>query len=181
MKTFFLVLFSLLFVPLGLPAEPLIKATDADGVQRTLNPKGQVTVIIYSNPAVQDRTRQTGKELDLFHGREDFRSIVVVDLRGTMADWAPGYTVRRMVKDLDQEAIRLTPVYRKKGNSKNPRPDLSAVADFTGEICLKLGWEKPKNQLRIIVFNKQGMRQKEWEDLKTFSELTGTVRALFKD
>ncbi len=179
MKTFFYLLLFLL--PAGLEAAPLIQAKDADGVLRSLNPVGQVTVIIYSNPSVQDRTRQTGKELDLFHGRGDFRSIVVVDLRGTMSDWAPGYTVRRMIKDLDQEALRVTPAYRKKGNTRNPRPDLSAVADFKGEICLQLGWDKPKNQLRIIVFNQQGIRQKEWDDLLHFEDLKKTVQALLKN
>jgi hypothetical protein len=177
MKPFLLVVLTLL-LPGALQADSLIKAKDADGVVRNLNPAGQVTVIVYSNPEVQDRTRQTGRALDPFQGREDFRSIVVVDLRGTMADWAPGYTIRRMVKDLDQEALRVTPAYREKGNKTNPRPDLSAVADFKGETCLQLGWEKPVNQLRVLIFDKKGKKYREWGDLKNFNELAHAVQAL---
>jgi hypothetical protein len=177
MKSLFCLFCLLIYVSLS--ASPLIQVQDADGVTRSLNPPGQVTVLIYSNPSVQDRTRQTGKALDLFQGRKDFRSIVVVDLRGTMADWAQGYTLRRMVKDLDQEALRVTPAYRKNGNPSNPRSDLSAVADFKGDLCLQLGWEKPQNQLRIILFDQKGRKHREWEDLKDFHELKTQVGALF--
>jgi hypothetical protein len=169
----------IMLVPLALQAEPLIEAQDADGVLRGLNPRSQVTVIVYSNPTVQERTREAGRALDLFQGRKNFRSIVVVDLRGTMADWAAGYTVRRMVKDLDKEALRVTPAYRDNGNEANPRSDLSAIADFSGAICRQLGWEKPKNQLRVIIFDQQGRRHREWDDLKDYAELTQATRKLF--
>lgn len=159
-----------------------IRATDADGVERTLNQTGRVNVIIYSNPSVQDRTRAAGKSLDPFQGKESFRSVVVVDLRGTMADWAPGYTVRRMVRDLNTEAERIRPAYEKNGNQGDPRKDVSAVADFKGETCDALDWDKPANQLRVIVFGKSGAKVKEWSDLKDYAQMTKTVKAeLAKD
>lgn len=162
-----------------LVAAPFMSVKDADGVERSLNPAGQVTVIVSSNPSVQERTRQAGKAMDAFQGRTDFRSIVLVDLRGTMADWAKGYTLRRMVKDLDQEALRITPAYRKNGNMGNPRTDVSAVADFDGTVCLQLGWLKPKNQLRVIIFDRNGKKFREWEDLKNLSELSNSLKKCF--
>lgn len=176
----FLKFFTLLVLTLSpLAAAPPITAKDADGVERTLNQVGQVTVIVSSNPSVQERTRQAGKAMDAFQGRTDFRSIVLVDLRGTMADWAKGYTLRRMMKDLDQEALRITPAYRKNGNSGNPRLAVSAVADFDGTVGLRLGWLKPKNQLRVIIFDRNGKRFREWEDLKNLSELTSALQKCF--
>ncbi|NJK93111.1 MAG: hypothetical protein HC904_15605 [Blastochloris sp.] len=160
-------------------AEVLISATDADGVERVMNPKGMVTVLIYSNPVLQNRTREASKAVDEFKGRRDFRSIVVVDLRGTMADWAAGYTVRRMVRDLDQEALRVAPYYRKNGNPADPRKELSAIADFKGELCVKLGWTQPKDELRVMVFNREGKRGKVWEDLVEPAQLTAAVQALY--
>jgi hypothetical protein len=159
----------------------LIEVVDADGVRRCLNQPGQVTVIIYSNPAVQERTRGAGKALDSFQGLAGFRSVVLVDLRGSLADWAAGYTVRRMQRDLDQEALRVTPAYRKRGNMKNPRGDLSAVADFKGETCVKLGWVKPRNDLRVLIFDVEGKRHREWTDLKKLEELTQAVSEMMEE
>jgi hypothetical protein len=130
--------------------------TDADGVQRRLDTPGRVTAVIYSNPQIQEWTRQAGQALDEFQGRPDFRIVVIVDLRGTMADWAPGYTVRRMKRDLDAEARRVAPFYAKNGNSADPRPELSAVPDFKGEASVGVGWNKPGALRRVIVFGKDG-------------------------
>lgn len=180
MKAFLLFLVLILGLSIGSQsrAEPSIKVIDADGISRTLNQIDQITVIIYSNPAVQSRTRLAGKALDSFQGKAAFRSVVVVDLRGSMANWATGYTTRRMVKDLDQEALRITPFYRQNGNLNNPRNDVSAVADFKGNVCLALGWEKPANKLRIIIFNQKGKNIREWADLKEVSELTDYLKNL---
>ncbi|MEM6822577.1 MAG: hypothetical protein AAF558_11625, partial [Verrucomicrobiota bacterium] len=62
-----------------------ITAVDVDGVTRTLNDRSKVMVMIYSNPAVQNRTRDAGASLDRFQGLKAFRSVVIVDLRGTLA------------------------------------------------------------------------------------------------
>jgi len=146
------------------PAGAAIRVKDADGVERRLDEPGRVTAVIYSNPAVQDWTRKAGAALDEFQGRADFRAVVVVDLRGTMADWAPGYTVRRMQRDLDAEAGRVAPFYQKNGNSGNPRPDMSAVADFKGEACRPLGWVEPAQRRRVVLFGKDGREAHRSED-----------------
>ncbi|MDX6767526.1 MAG: hypothetical protein SFU85_12140 [Candidatus Methylacidiphilales bacterium] len=137
-------------------ASAALSVTDADGVRRRLDEPGRVTVVIYSNPAMQEWTRKAGASLDVFQGRPDFRSVVLVDLRKSMADWAKGYTVRRMQKDLDMEALRIAPAYRANGNHNNPRPDVSAVADFKGEVCQAVGWDEPADKKRVVVFGKDG-------------------------
>lgn len=131
-----------------------VRVVDADEVERRLDEPGRVTAVIYTNSALQRWTREAGAALDEFQGRRDFRLVVVADLRGTMADWAPGYTVRRMRRDLDAEARRVTPFYLKNGNRSDPRPDMSAVADFDGEASVRLGWEKPANLRRVLIFGK---------------------------
>lgn len=160
---------------LGFAAEASVSVTDADGVVRRLDEPGRVTVVIYSNPSLQDWTRKAGASLDKFQGRADFRSVVVVDLRKSMADWAAGYTVRRMRKDLDKEAVRITPSYRSHGNHSNPRADVSAVPDFKGEASRAVGWAEPANRKRVVVYGKDGRVAFRSEDASEFSELQKAV------
>ena len=163
-------------------AEPpaRLRITDVDGRERELNATGRVTAVIYSNPQVQDWTRQAGKALDEFQGRRDFRIVVVVDLRGTMADWAPGYTVRRMQRDLDAEAQRVLPFYKKNDNGSDPRQDMSAVADFKGEVCRRLGWQKPLPHHRVVIFGKNGLEAAREENQSDLGQLRAWVAEALK-
>lgn len=164
---------------LGFAAAAEVSVTDADGVVRRLDEPGRVTVVIYSNPALQEWTRKAGASLDRFQGIQEFRSVVVVDLRKSMADWAPGYTTRRMQRDLDKEAERITPSYRSNGNKDNPRPDVSAVPDFKGEACKAVGWAEPANHKRVVVFGSDGKIVYRSEDEADFSGLKqATAKAL---
>ncbi|MDR1192258.1 MAG: hypothetical protein LBK60_11460 [Verrucomicrobiales bacterium] len=156
----------------------LIKAADVDGRERVLNEAGKVHVVIYSNEDVQDRTRAAGRALDEFQGLPEFRSVVVVDLRDSLANLAKSYTQRRMVRDLDAEALRVTPFYRKNGNAGDPRREVSAVADFSGELSVRLGWREPAETLRVIVFDRHGREAARWEDLKDYRPLTLAVKKL---
>ena len=166
-----------LLAPLAISAAEL-KITDVDGRERMLNGKGKVHVVIYSNEDVQDRTRAAGKSLDEFQGLPEFRSIVVVDLRGSLANLAKGYTQRRMIRDLDAEARRVTPFYRKNGNQGDPRLDVSAVADFQGELAGKLGWKETAETLRVIVFDQNGGEAARWENLQDYAPLQKVVGKL---
>lgn len=148
-----------------------IRAVDADGKERVLNAANQVTLVLYTNAALQEKTREAARAVDVLQGRPGFRVIVVADMRGTLALMAKGYTQRRMQRDLDAEAQRVEPWYRKNGNRESPRPHVSAVADFKGEVCEKLGWEKSPAKLHAVLFGRNGREVKRWEDLKNYTEL----------
>ena len=148
-----------------------IQAIDVDGKTLVLNAQGRVTVVLYSNQSVQDDTRAAGRSLDDFQGLENFRNIVVVDLRGSLANWASGYTQRRMVRDLDKEAERIRPSYLKNGSRRDPRLDVCAVADFKGDTCLKLGWQTTSETMRVIVFDAGGGEVQRWENIKDYRPL----------
>jgi hypothetical protein len=160
------------------PAAP-IAATDVDGRAVRLNAPGAVTAVISSSPATQQQTRDSGKALDRFRGRADFRLVVVVDLHGSMAGIVSGYVRDRMRHDLDTEAERLKPAYQANGNSHPPRPDLEGVVDFDGQLVDALRWERDAGKLRVTVFAKDGREAARWADLKDYAELEKAVaRAL---
>jgi hypothetical protein len=163
----------------GRAADP-IQAISADGDEIVLNAPGTVTVVMNSSSTLQQRTRDTGKALYEFQGRKDFRVIVVVDLRGSMANLAKGYATRRIREDLDEEAKRVKPFFEKNGNFENPRPRFSAFADFKGDLCRQLGWEKYETKMRVIIFDQRGEEHRRWKDLGTdeYGKLAEAVRKL---
>lgn len=127
-----------------------------DGVRLQLNDPAWATVVLYSNQRVQRQTREAGQIFDPFQGKARFRLVVVVDLRGSLANWAPGYTIRTIQRDLDQEAERVAPFFRANGNPTDPRASLYVVADFTGQTCTALGWVRPLRQEQIVFYPRRG-------------------------
>ena len=163
----------LLFVS-PLPAAPL-DAVDADGHHMTLNAKGFITAVISSSPDTQERTRTAGQVLDAYRGRSDFRLIIVVDLRDSLAGIAPDFVKNQIRNNLNDEAKRLVPFYRKNGNSGNPRADLSAIPDFDGKLIDSLQWKPDDDLLRITLFGKDGKPIRTWDDLQKPALLADAV------
>jgi hypothetical protein len=175
-------LFSLLFFGVAascMASEP-IRAIDADEKEVILNHPDRITVIIYSNQALQEKTRAAGKALYPYQGIPNFRVIVLVDLRDSFAHFVKGYTVRRMRKDLDEEAVRVRPFYQKNGNMEDPRDYLSAVPDFDGTICKKIEWNQPSKTLRVKVYGKDGTEILSWDNLRDPIILTEAIGELLK-
>ncbi|MBX7157133.1 MAG: hypothetical protein K1X66_01925 [Verrucomicrobiae bacterium] len=173
-------LFFALFAVVG-QAKGLIKAVDADGRTWVLNQPGRVMVVIGNNARTADEARKCGKTLDCFQGRKDFRCLVLVDLRGSMANWSKGYTIRRMQRDLDQEAERVRPFYLKNTNQGDPRDEIGAVADFRGEVCEELGWPPNQRELRVIIFGKDGKIAKRFEPVTTYKAVREETEELLKE
>ena len=168
----------LLDMPCPAASAALIQAQDVDGKKVVLNAENRIDVIIYSTRVLQSKTRAAGKSLYPLQGQSELRVIVVIDLRNSFAQFAKDYTLKRAQKDLDEEAKRLRPYYRKNGNFSSPRPDLSAIADFDGALCRKLGWDKPSDTLQVIIYDRNGKEVNRWNDLKNYSELRREVKRL---
>lgn len=130
-----------------------------DGVRLNLRDPAFATVVIYSNQTVQRQTRVAGRIFDQFQGKSRFRIVVVVDLRGSLANLARGYTIRRIQRDLDTEAERLKPFFEANGNLDNPRSSLHVVADFNGQTCEALGWTRPLREEQILFYPRRGARR----------------------
>jgi hypothetical protein len=129
---------------------------NCDGKTVSLNPPGNVTVILASSQPLADQTREFGRSIYGWQGREAFRVIVVVDLRKSIGTLFKGWTTGKMKADLDEEAERLIPWYRANQNIKNPRGDLCGIADFTGKATEALGWGVDDTKMKVTIFGKEG-------------------------
>src|SRR5476649_2398525 len=63
-------------------AQGSISGQDVDGRAVAVNGKGHFTVVMYTNPDLEDESRKMTLALDHYRSRSDFNFIRVVDLRG---------------------------------------------------------------------------------------------------
>jgi hypothetical protein len=160
----------------GALAQHKIKAVDADNHTIVLNRVGYITMIVGTNEDSQDGARAAGKAMYPFQGRPDFRLIVVVDLRGSVAAWVPSLVIDRMKASLDEEAVELKPYFLANGNKGNPRNESHVVPDFNGAVCPQLNWPEGTSNLRGILFGADGREIKRWDDLTDMNALQADVR-----
>jgi len=158
-----------------------IKAVDADNHTVLVNRPGVITIVIGTSEDSQDAARAAGKAMYPFQGRPDFQLIVVVDLRDSIATWAPSIATGRMRSSLDEEAIELKPYFLKNGNKGNPRKSLVVIPDFSGTICPQLGWINDGSEdLRGILFGVDGREIQRWDKIDDMAKLDADVRAAIK-
>jgi hypothetical protein len=169
----------LFFCTLGLAgAEELPRIKNCDGRETVLNPKGQFTVVMASSQPLADTTREFGRAMYPWQGLEEFRLIVVVDLRKSLGSFVRSWTVGRMKADLDEEALALKPWFQARGNTNNPRTYLCAIPDFDGKATEALGWGSDDQVMKVKIFGKDG--EKIWmrKDVESPAPLTAKMREL---
>ena len=154
-----------------------IKASDADNHMILINRPGVLTVVIGTDEDSQDAARAAGKVMYPLQGRPDFQLIVVVDLRDSIATWAPSIVLSRMRASLDGEAIELKPYFLKNGNKSNPRYGTFVIPDFSGTVCPQLGWPKGSDDLRGILFGVDGREIMRWDKIDDMAKFQTDVRA----
>jgi hypothetical protein len=171
----------LLVVVLGLHASASsvhhIKAVDADNHNVLINRTGVITALIGTSADSQEAARQAGVAVYPFQGRSDFQLIVAVDLRDSLANWAPGIAVSRMRSSLDDEAIELKPYFLKNGNRSNPRNSSHVIPDFNGKLFTQLGWPETSSDLRAIIYGADGREFQRFDKVDNMDVLYNSVRA----
>ncbi len=149
----------LALMALGQSAE-LPQPKNCDGKPTVLNPQGKITVVIAGSQSLADTTREFGRAMYPWQGLEEFRLIVVVDLRKSLGTLFKSWTVGKMKADLDEEALTLKPWFMARGNTNHPRSYLCAIPDFDGKATEALGWGSDDQLMKVKIFGKDG--QKVW-------------------
>jgi hypothetical protein len=160
-----------------LPPVRKFKAVDADNHTILINRPGLITLVLGTSEDSQDAARAAGKTMYPLQGRPDFQLIVVVDLRNSIATWAPSLAIMQMRSNLDEEAIALKPYYLKNGNRSNPRNSSYVIPDFSGTICPQLDWPENSDDLRGILFGADGREIKRWDKLDDMNKLLADIHA----
>jgi len=151
-----------LFVPsparAGTP-EP-ISGQDVNGQAVAVNGKGHFTVVMYTNPDLEDESRQITLALDPYRGRSNFSFVRVVDLRGDVPASMRSMVRGQIRKEQVKEADRL----KKAGVSYVS--DLSPIIpDFSGSTLDALGWEDTYENIHLVVYDTHGREIKRLESV----------------
>jgi hypothetical protein len=162
------------------PRARKFKAVDADNHTILLNRPGLITLVVGTSEDSQDGARAAGKAMYPLQGRPDFQLIVVVDLRDSIATWAPSIVTAKMRSNLDEEATELKPYFLKNGNKGDPRKSLVVIPDFSGTICPQLGWTGGSDDLRGILFGADGREIARWDKIDDMAKLQTDVRAVIQ-
>src|ERR1700719_3553201 len=133
-----------------------LKFTDVDG--RTLSTAdGHVTVVVGTTRADLDKAHLVGDRIPQYClGNPGYRMITVIAFKKN-----PNRAVRFVYtglirRRLDAEAQRLKPRYLAKKLTRDPRPDLYAVADFDCTAAAQGRFNVASARFTVLVFARNG-------------------------
>ncbi len=111
-----------------------------------VNGKGHYTVVMYTNPDLEDASRKITLALDPYRSRSNFTFVRVVDLRGEVPP-----QMRSMVRgDIRKEQAKETARLKKAGVSASNEAPI--IADFSGSTLNALGWSSVYDQVHLVVY-----------------------------
>ncbi len=153
-------------------APAAISGQDADGHAVAVNGKGHYTVVMYTNPDLEDASRKMSLALDPYRSRSDFSFVRVVDLRGEVPP-----NMRSMVRvDIRKEQARETERLKKAGvSASNSAP---IIPDFSGSTLNALGWDSVYDQVHLVVYDTHGHEIKRLESVTDAKQMTKVVDSI---
>ena len=135
-----------------------ISGVDVYGKPVTVNDKGHYTFVIYSNPDLEDDSREMTRVLDKYRSNSNFRLVCVVDLRGGIPP-----TMRGIVRtDIRNAQAKENKRLAKTGGVGNYSP---VIADFTGDVLDALGWDSIYDEVQLIVYDSKGHEVKRLKNV----------------
>ncbi len=148
-----------------------ISGQDANGKSVTVNGNGTYTLVLYTNPDLEDDSRKMTLALDPYRGNSNFTFVRVVDLRGGVP---PGMRsiVRVHIRD---EEVKETARLKKAGVSGNPAP---IIPDFSGSTLNALGWDSIYDHLCLVIYDPQGKEVKRVANVSSAKQVTGAVDSI---
>jgi hypothetical protein len=156
----------------GTAAPASISGQDVNGHAVALNGKGHFTVVMYTNPDLEDTSRKMTLALDPYRSRSDFTLVRVVDLRGNVPPQMRGIVRVDIRKEEAKENARL----KKAGvSSSNAAP---IIPDFSGSTLDALGWDSVYDQVHLVVYDTHGHEIKRLENVTDAKQMTKVVDSI---
>ena len=149
-----------------------ISGWDVDGHSVSVNAKGHYTVVMYTNPDLEDESRAMTLALDPYRSRSDLDFVRVVDLRGDVPPSMRVMVRNQIRKEQAKESARL----------KKAGVDAAGVApiipDFSGSTLDALGWDSTYDAVHLVVFDTHGREVKRLESVTDAKQVTRVVASL---
>jgi hypothetical protein len=153
-------------------AQVAITGQDVNGHSVAVNGKGHYTVVMYTNPDLEDDSRKMTVALDRYRSRSDFTFVRVVDLRGNVP-----LEMRSMVRvEIRQEEAKESARLKKAGVASGNQAPI--IPDFSGTTLSALGWDSVYDQVRLVVYDPHGHEIKRLESVTDAKQMTRMVDSI---
>jgi len=157
------------FAPLAAHAgTPPIQGQDVNGHDVNVNGHGHYTVVMYTNPDLEDESRQMTLALDPYRSRSDFAFIRVVDLRGNVPPEMRGLVRGQIRSEMVSEDKRL----KDQRGIAHASANAPIIPDFSGATLDALGWDSVYSQVQLVVYDRHGHEIKRLADVSDPKALT---------
>jgi hypothetical protein len=154
-------------------SEP-IQGQDVDGHAVAVNGKGHYTVVMYTNPDLEDESRAMTLAMDPYRSRSDFALIRVVDLRGDVPPQMRGVVRGQIRKEMARENKRL----KDQRGIANASARAPIIPDFSGSTLSALGWDSTYSQVHLVVYDEHGKEIKRLADVSDPKLVAKTLDAI---
>ncbi len=150
-----------------------ISGQDVNGRAVAINAKGRLTVVMYTNPDLEDESRAMTLALDPYRSRSNFDFVRVVDLRGDVPASMRSMVRNQIRKEQAKESARL-----KKAGVEASAGSAPIIPDFSGSTLDALGWDSTYDQVHLVVYDTHGKEIKRLECVTDAKQMTKVVESL---
>jgi len=150
-----------------------ISGQDVNGHAVAVNGKGHYTLVMYTNPDLEDASRKMTLALDPYRSRSDFALVRVVDLRGDVPPEMRSIVRVEIRKEQAKESARLKKAGVSASGSVSP-----IIPDFSGSTLNALGWDSVYDQVHLVVYDTHGNEIKRLESVTDTKQMTRMVDSI---
>lgn len=150
-----------------------IDSQDVNGKSVTVNAKGHYTLVLYTNPDLEDDSRKVTLALDGYRSRSNFALVRVVDLRGGVPPEMRGIVRVRIREEQAKENLRL-----KKAGVSASSNQAPIIADFSGSTLDALGWDSTYDKLHLVIYDPSGREIKRLADASDAKQVAKVVDSI---
>jgi hypothetical protein len=155
------------------PSTPSISGDDVNGQVVAVNGHGHYTLVMYTNPDLEDASRKMTLALDVYRSRSDFTLVRVVDLRGGVPPEMRSIVRVQIRKEQAKEAIRLRKAGVSSGGGAAP-----IIPDFSGSTLDALGWDSVYDQVHLVVYDPKGKEIRRLANVSDPKQVTKVVDSI---
>lgn len=143
-----------------------------------INPTGRYSLVLYTNPDLEDETKTIIKALDSVRAKSNFYLVRVVDLSGGVPIEVRTVVRMQIREHQDSENDRLKPLFQKAGVTKLTRSMAPVVPDFSGATIKALLFKDGASHVQAILFDKDGHESKRFDRVIDSSTLPSALSAV---
>jgi hypothetical protein len=151
-----------------------IQGQDVNGRNVAVNGAGHYTVVLYTNPDLEDQSRQMTLALDPYRARPNLAFVRVVDLRGGVPPEMRSIVRVQIRQEQAREEVRL----RKDGIHVASGQAAPIIPDFSGSTLDALGWDSVYDQVHVVFYDPRGREIKRLANVSDPRQVTRVIDSI---